>query len=106
MGIAASVLIALGTTTLAQATEIKTDNRIEVSAATRAAIRVGGIRGTISFDEQPVVTIHEVSEGETGPASKPNVDPFPTGSIAIPNAVPEPKIEWDVFDKYGRPVKR
>lgn len=128
------VFLALNTTAIAQSTyEVKNDKAIEASAAARAAARIGEIRGTISFDEVHFVVqnIDGVTPSATsidnGLAPRPSwtpengkkklppmvkspipqgIDTMPTGSILKPAASPSKRIEWDVFDKFGRIVKR
>lgn len=106
MGFVAGAIIALGTTTLAQGYEIKSETLARASAEARAAARIGYIRGTIAHDQTPVITMGEISDDVVRRAVEEEIDLLPTGSIRVPEKVLKPKIEWEIFDKYGRPVKR
>lgn len=128
------ILLALNTTTIAQSSyQVRNDKTIEAGAAARAAARIGGMRGTIDFDEVPVIVNTsesrepEASNLNTGLAPRPawapkddkeqlppmvkgeppeGVDTMATGSIRVTPKSPRKRIQWEIFDANGRIVKR
>ena len=129
-------VLAINSVFLTQSYQVKPDNKIEASAAARAAARIGALRGTISYDRTPVILTPSSLKHRKGfkntqgnqsiyPAKNDSeikqqiqpivqnsdivivIDPVTTGSIKRERSVPRPRpVLWQLFNKYGRPVER
>lgn len=130
--LSASFFLALSSVTIADDYQVRTDKKIEASAAARAAARIGDIRGTISFDQLPsIVKPSDLRKKQIKNGQQSDLSPRPswvppkkkdgslppvvsreyeerldktlTGSIK-PKLRKRSKFEWAVFDKYGNPI--
>jgi len=104
--------------------EQRHDKTIETAMADRAASRIGEIRGTIGYDETPVLVtrldlgIGESSEVPDGNALISSTSPthmakqldmtttasVPDRKTLRPFLKPPEDTVWDKFDRYGRPI--
>ena len=126
--IAASAAMIMVATAAVVANQNKFDANIQKAATDIAASQLGTIRGSIDFDEEPVIIKkeHEIkSQLEPSLSPRPawvpesendklppvtrhvdGLDDVSTGSIGEvrkPKSLPE---LWDRFDQYGNPVDR
>jgi len=121
---AASLAIAMMTSTSVLAQTAQYDETIAKAAAAKAAEKIGDIRGTISYDETPdIVTIEHLKNKPLNTSFLPQpstveqnglppmtsnaygVDLTTTGSISVREPGLKNKIVWEKFDRYGNPIK-
>lgn len=115
---AASVAIALMTSTSALAQTVKYDVSIAKAAAAKAAEKIGDIRGTIGYDQIPdMVTKEDLVDKQVNtsflPApskSLPPISYLPNGidlrtTGSIQKTRHKPEVIWEKFDRNGNPIK-
>ncbi len=124
--------LAVSSITFASDYQVRTDKTIEASAAARAAVRIGEIRGTISHDQIPAIIVpsdlkesRKTGQQNTDLSPRPSWVPPEKDEEALPPLVtreyeedldqtltgsikkPEPQrrgFMWEVFDQYGNRV--
>ena len=121
---AASIALAMMTSTSAIAQEVKHDTKIAKAAAAKAAEKIGDIRETINYEQVPdLVTKEDMNDKAVNTSFLPNIseqkqnslppltslvpelDMTVTGSIDGKKVVQKTIIIWDKFDRYGNPIK-
>jgi len=121
---AASIALAMMTSTSAIAQEVKHDTKIAKAAAAKAAEKIGDIRKTINYEQVPdLVTKEDMNDKAVNTSFLPNIseqkqnslppltslvpelDMTVTGSIDGKKVVQKTIIIWDKFDRYGNPIK-
>ncbi len=119
-----SFALALMTSSSALAQTAKYDENIARAAASKAAEKVGKMRGSISFEKNPkMVTKADLvkkkintsflpqkqapKENSLPPMTSNNhsVDLTVTGSIQTQKPAGQKILYWEKFDRYGNPIK-
>ena len=121
---AASLAIAMMTSTSVLAQTAKYDETVAKAAAAKAAEKTGDIRGTIGYDETPdIVTKEDLKDTPVNTSFLPQpstekqsglppmtsnaygVDLTTTGSISVREPGVQRRVIWEKFDRYGNPIK-
>lgn len=121
---AASLAIAMMTSTSVLAQTVKYDETVAKAAAAKAAEKIGDIRGTIGYDETPdIVTKEDLKDTPVNTSFLPQpstekqsglppmtsnaygVDLTTTGSISVREPGVQRRVIWEKFDRYGNPIK-
>lgn len=121
---AASLAIAMMTSTSVLAQTAKYDETVAKAAAAKAAEKIGDIRGTIGYDETPdIVTKEDLKDTPVNTSFLPQpstekqsglppmtsnaygVDLTTTGSISVREPGVQRRVIWEKFDRYGNPIK-
>ncbi|MEO0327251.1 MAG: hypothetical protein AAF217_01505 [Pseudomonadota bacterium] len=115
---------------LAVSADKEYDTSVARAAAILAAEKLGELRGTIGYDEQPIIIDKKLLEKNSDKSELNYIRPDPvpevdteslppvvengiqlgfdnirTGSVQNPKSSNKPVLEWEVFDSNGNPFK-